>query len=99
RRLGREVDVRQDVLGRDALDVRDRRRRQRRPRDREGVAEDPRRRRARRARGARRGRVTPLEDAYAAALAAAIANDIQAVPPGGALVRVVLRWFDQDDPL
>jgi hypothetical protein len=43
--------------------------------------------------------VTPEEDAYAAALSAAIAEDIAAHPPGGELVRVVLRWFEQDDPL
>jgi hypothetical protein len=43
--------------------------------------------------------VTPEEDAYAAAFARAIAEDIAAHPPGGDLVRVVLRWFEQDDPL
>src|SRR3954468_13653273 len=43
RRLGREVDVRAHVHGRQPLDVRDRRRRHGRPRDPEGVAEDTRR--------------------------------------------------------
>ena len=48
RRLGREVDVREDVHGRRAVDVRDRRRRHARQGDAEGQARDPRRRRARR---------------------------------------------------
>jgi hypothetical protein len=43
--------------------------------------------------------MTPEEDAYAAAFAAAIAEDIAAHPPGGDLTRVVLRWFEHDDPL
>jgi hypothetical protein len=43
--------------------------------------------------------MTPLEDAYAAALAAAIAADIRDDPPEGPLVRVVLRWFEENDPL
>src|SRR4051812_42823305 len=43
RRVGREVDVRADVHGREPLDVRHRRRRDGRPRDPEGVAEDARR--------------------------------------------------------
>jgi hypothetical protein len=43
--------------------------------------------------------VTPEENEYAGALARAIAEDVAAHPPGGDLVRVVLRWFEQDDPL
>jgi hypothetical protein len=43
--------------------------------------------------------VTAEEDAYAEALARAIAEDIGAHPPNGELVRVVLRWFEHDDPL
>src|SRR6185503_11252028 len=44
RRLGREVDVRQDLHGREPLDVHHRGRRHGRARHPEGVAEDPRRR-------------------------------------------------------
>jgi hypothetical protein len=43
--------------------------------------------------------VTPEEQDYAVTLAGAIADDLLANPPGGALVRVVVRWFEEDDPL
>ncbi|HEX5618825.1 MAG TPA: hypothetical protein VFX51_10415 [Solirubrobacteraceae bacterium] len=43
--------------------------------------------------------MTPLEDEYAAAVAAAIAEDVHGNPPDGPLVRVVLRWFEEGDPL
>lgn len=37
--------------------------------------------------------------AYAAALAAALADDVAAHPPRGPLRRIVLRWFWEGDPL
>ena len=43
--------------------------------------------------------MTPLEGEYAAAVASAIAADIRDEPPEGPLVRVVLRWFEENDPL
>ena len=39
------------------------------------------------------------EERFAAELARSIAEDLQAHPPGGDLVRVVLRWFEAADPL
>ena len=39
------------------------------------------------------------EERFAAELARAIAEDVRAHPPGGDLVRVVLRWFEAADPL
>jgi hypothetical protein len=39
------------------------------------------------------------EERFAAELARAIADDVHAHPPGGELVRVVLRWFEAADPL
>ncbi|CAM4400589.1 hypothetical protein NONI108955_25110 [Nocardia ninae] len=36
---------------------------------------------------------------FAAALARAIAEDLRVHPPAGALVRVVIRWFEEDNPL
>lgn len=44
-------------------------------------------------------RVAAQEDEYAASFARAIAEDLRAHPPAGALVRVVIRWFEGDDPL
>jgi hypothetical protein len=43
--------------------------------------------------------VTPEERDYAEAFARAIAEDLRAHPPGGPVVRVVVRWFEEDDPL
>ena len=39
------------------------------------------------------------EERFAAALAHAVAEDVRAHPPGGDLVRIVLRWFEAGDPL
>ncbi|MFE9577407.1 hypothetical protein ACFYO1_13540 [Nocardia sp. NPDC006044] len=39
------------------------------------------------------------EDEFATALARAIAEDLRAHPPAGALVRVVVRWFEEARPL
>jgi hypothetical protein len=39
------------------------------------------------------------EERFAAELARAIADDVHAQPPGGDLVRIVLRWFEAADPL
>ncbi|MGX1773831.1 hypothetical protein ACWIGW_17095 [Nocardia brasiliensis] len=38
------------------------------------------------------------EEEYSAALARAIAEDLRANPPAGALVRVVIRWFEEHRP-
>jgi hypothetical protein len=43
--------------------------------------------------------VTSEEQEYAASFARAIAEDVSAHPPAGPLVRVVIRWFEEDDPL
>jgi hypothetical protein len=43
--------------------------------------------------------VTSEEQEYAASFARAIAEDVHAHPPAGPLVRVVIRWFEEDDPL
>jgi hypothetical protein len=43
--------------------------------------------------------VTSEEQTYAAAFARAIAADVSAHPPVGALARIVVRWFETDDPL
>lgn len=40
-----------------------------------------------------------MEDTFAARLSAAIAADVAAHPPNGALQRLVLRWHVQDDPM
>lgn len=39
------------------------------------------------------------EERFAAELARAVAEDVRAHPPGGDLVRVVLRWSEARDPL
>jgi hypothetical protein len=43
--------------------------------------------------------VTSEEQTYAAVLAGAIAADLSANPARGALLRLVVRWFEPDDPL
>ncbi|MEV6559300.1 hypothetical protein AB0M22_26540 [Nocardia sp. NPDC051756] len=43
--------------------------------------------------------MTSQEDEFADALARAIAEDLRAHPPAGALVRVVVRWFEERRPL
>lgn len=44
-------------------------------------------------------RVSAQADEYAASLARAIAEDLRVHPPAGVLVRLVIRWFEPDDPL
>lgn len=41
----------------------------------------------------------PEEERFAAELARAVAEDVRAQPPGGDLVRIILRWFEAADPL
>lgn len=43
--------------------------------------------------------MTSPKDEFATALARAIAEDLRTHPPAGALVRVVLRWFEEARPL
>lgn len=42
--------------------------------------------------------MTEQEQQYAEAFAQAIAEDVRAYPPGSSVVRVVVRWFQSDDP-
>ncbi|KAA8888822.1 hypothetical protein F3087_07370 [Nocardia colli] len=42
--------------------------------------------------------MTSQEDEFAAAMARAIAEDLRAYPRAGALVRVVVRWFEEARP-
>ncbi len=42
--------------------------------------------------------MSPEEEAYASAMTRAIVVDIAAHPANGELARIVLRWFEWDDP-
>lgn len=42
--------------------------------------------------------LTDEEQRYAQAFAQAIAEDVRDHPPGSSLVRVVIRWFEAEDP-
>ena len=42
--------------------------------------------------------MSPEEEAFSAALTAAIVADIGAYPPNGTLVRVIVRWFEWRSP-